>query len=200
MKMLVVAAALLLSAGLAASPAEAGNYNVHYADLAKTVVVDAFITTTDTLTEGTQGDFGYLITSISGTRNGVEISGLLPTDAFGQFELDNRLYPDLPALGSSFVNNDGIGFGLVGSGEIYNLFGAYTFIPGNTTSTPTYYEFGLTGSGAPIFGPQVNATLTTAEAAVPEPATWSLMIFGFGMASFLMRRRTAKFVLPAPAF
>lgn len=41
------------------------------------------------------------------------------------------------------------------------------------------------GSGAPGFG----ASVLVADAPVPEPATWALMIMGFGSAGAMLRRR-----------
>lgn len=66
----------------------------------------------------------------------------------------------------------------------------------------------FTGStSAPVFVPGVyqlggavsgDATLTISEgisaAPIPEPATWAVMILGFGMAGHALRRRTVTFV------
>jgi hypothetical protein len=57
------------------------------------------------------------------------------------------------------------------------------------------------GAGADFNALADNVTLTTdagstgydfqAAAAVPEPATWAMMIMGFGLVGAAMRRRTA---------
>lgn len=41
-------------------------------------------------------------------------------------------------------------------------------------------------------GNPVSGTLTATVTAVPEPATWALMLIGFGAAGYAMRRRTVK--------
>lgn len=46
----------------------------------------------------------------------------------------------------------------------------------------------------PVYGASVNATfkllaLDTGAGAVPEPATWGMMIMGFGLAGATLRRR-----------
>ncbi len=76
-----------------------------------------------------------------------------------------------------------------GSGEQFDVCG-----PGNTVAIgagcvtgsllPTYvYSFAVTGADAALF----DASLF----AVPEPATWGLMIAGFGLTGSAMRRRRA---------
>ncbi len=39
----------------------------------------------------------------------------------------------------------------------------------------------------------------TLDSAVPEPSTWAMMIFGFGMIGFVMRRRPVRAAIPALA-
>lgn len=72
-----------------------------------------------------------------------------------------------------YGNNDG------GSGGDFNLFG-------NTGDAPfgTWY-FTLTTAG----GDSMRVTSMTPAGGVPEPASWAMMIGGFGMVGAAMRRR-----------
>ena len=51
-----------------------------------------------------------------------------------------------------------------------------------TNATVRYQSTGLTGSGSAIGRP-------TTPPVVPEPATWALMLFGFGAVGYTLRRR-----------
>ncbi|WP_255602578.1 FxDxF family PEP-CTERM protein [Polymorphobacter megasporae] len=62
---------------------------------------------------------------------------------------------------------------------------SYTFAPGQSYTI----AYSGTTSGAPAsVGSSVTFALATA--AVPEPASWALMLAGFGMVGFAARRRT----------
>jgi hypothetical protein len=67
-----------------------------------------------------------------------------------------------------------------GSGGDFNLFGN-----GGGAPTGTYY-FQLTTAGGQNL---LVTSMTAATAAVPEPASWALMIGGFGLIGAAMRRR-----------
>ncbi|MEG3439278.1 PEP-CTERM sorting domain-containing protein [Pannus brasiliensis CCIBt3594] len=141
------------------------------------------ILTTDPL--GTNPDFNgtptpntYLITGITGTRNGVPIDGIVPVisadgdrwrAAGGSF--DNLIYPNFP-----FVNLGGFAYSI--GQEVYNLF----YISeetgqalGSSLPLPSYSSFTLRADNtfSPNFslpnelGTFVNFSLTQ----VPEPAT-----------------------------
>jgi hypothetical protein len=56
----------------------------------------------------------------------------------------------------------------------------------STGATNTLLISGLTGGNGSYAG-----TLEFAAAAVPEPATWGMMVLGFGAVGFAMRRRQA---------
>lgn len=52
--------------------------------------------------------------------------------------------------------------------------------------------FGTRSDRFPAFGGENFGTLTISLAPVPEPASWTMMIAGFGMIGATLRRRTAK--------
>lgn len=88
---------------------------------------------------------------------------------------DNRLFPDRP-----FISYDGIGFSTAtSSNDLYN---------GGVDTDPRYYELSGT-TNRPI---NRSITFTIREgitpAAVPEPATWTMMIGGMGLVGGAMRR------------
>ena len=58
------------------------------------------------------------------------------------------------------------------------------FVSDYATGTPYFVEQSPAGGGG-----WVAATITAG--AVPEPATWALLITGFGLTGYAMRRRTA---------
>jgi hypothetical protein len=53
------------------------------------------------------------------------------------------------------------------------------------------YALRLGGSGASNINASYSGTLNFSPAAVPEPATWAMMILGMGAVGFAMRRRRA---------
>ena len=121
---------------------------------------------TDDMTIDSRGFTAQMITGISGTFNGSEITGL--ASPFGA----NNLYY---VTGPSFVDGSGLGF-VTAAGTNVNLFfqdsaGSYRI---NTTS--------------PFTSSFVQATSSGAVAAVPEPATWAMMLLGFGAIGFQARR------------
>lgn len=72
------------------------------------------------------------------------------------------------------------------SGDSFSVMVPLSLLP-STGFSPLYYGFNLwprVGTSIPDFAPE-NATL----AAVPEPATWALMIAGFALIGTTLRRR-----------
>ncbi|MEW5685191.1 MAG: PEPxxWA-CTERM sorting domain-containing protein [Pseudomonadota bacterium] len=65
----------------------------------------------------------------------------------------------------------------------------FTFTPTSSTAVLGFIAHGPVG--VPPFALLDNVSLRSATAAVPEPATWALMITGFGLAGGVMRRRRA---------
>jgi hypothetical protein len=94
------------------------------------------------------------------------------------------VYISIGPLGVPLGSGDRIGFDISGStGDAY------------FNSGSQFYSLSLATGGATLIGSLGSGALVglTAFAAVPEPATWALMIGGFGLAGLALRsrRRTA---------
>ena len=125
------------------------------------------VITTDGITFSNAGYTAQTITGISGLFNGSSITGL--ASPFGA----NNLYY---LTGPSFVDGSGLGF-MTAAGTNVNLF---------FQSSASSYRINTTG---PFTSSFVSATSAGVVAAVPEPATWAMMLIGFGAIGFAMRRR-----------
>ncbi len=130
--------------------------------------------TTDDVTFSSRGFTAQRIIAIVGTFNGSTITGL--ATPFGA----NNLYY---VTGPTFVDGSGLGF-RTAAGTNVNLF---------FQGSGGRYRVNTTG---PFTSSFVNAT-SSAAAAVPEPATWGLMILGFGVVGASLRRRRAPAVRSA---
>jgi hypothetical protein len=105
------------------------------------------------------------------------------------------------------------GLGSVGPDSIYvfaDPVGAFNFLfsDGLSAGTDSYFmfidtdahayaktaSFDLTGAGQTGIS---DSFLTFAPAAVPEPATWAMMLMGFGAIGFAMRRSQRKALVTA---
>jgi hypothetical protein len=124
---------------------------------------------TFTTVDSPDGNGGYLITGITGTRNGIPITGL---QAPGTSIPGNEPYlvDDLVFLGPGpQLTSGGFGFSTA-DGNYSNPFYA-DFLP-----TPGYLEFfstpPFTGSTSAELPVQFSAT----PVSVPEPATWGLVL------------------------
>jgi hypothetical protein len=87
-------------------------------------------------------------------------------------------------------------------GFISGLFGSCGLIAGGCgavdwANTPTVFNFGSGGSFSLVLGDatfrtpgtaNISGTFTYISPSVPEPATWAMMLLGFGAVGFAMRR------------
>lgn len=114
---------------------------------------------------------GYLVTAITGTRNGNPITGLLGLGAL--YGNDNHIYPGGPYL-------DWGDLGFSSAGVNYNIF------QGNFDGHPGYFE--ANSHESCCYTHPIQFTLSAAG--VPEPATWALMLGGvFGLGGLARRAR-----------
>ncbi len=111
------------------------------------------------------GQTAFQILSISGTVNGLAI--VAPTGNYGNYF----------TTGPSFLDGTGTTFTVTGGGRVdfFNqssngLYRVNTFSPGSSNF--------------------VNAS-SSLVAAVPEPASWAMLLLGFAAIGFAMRRRPA---------
>jgi len=107
------------------------------------------------------------ITGITGTFNGSAITGLAP----GFSGANNLFY----LTGPFFVDGNGLGF-TTAAGISANLF----------ITNDTSYRVNTQGAG--LLTGLVTASASQVVPSVPEPATWAMMLLGFGAIGFSVRR------------
>jgi PEP-CTERM motif len=94
-------------------------------------------------------------------------------------------------VGSTVVGagaNDIRGTGSFGSAWLDPVFGKFTTVVG-----PGTYTFSITGDGGGGLPAGLGIRLDTGNLnTVPEPATWAMMLAGFGVVGFSMRRRQVR--------
>jgi PEP-CTERM motif-containing protein len=168
-KLFALAAALLFAVG--GSRANASTYDVHF--------VGSFF---DVLLQ-LQVDNLNNVTGISGTVSGAfagspdAVTGLVPLNSNGNWIYDNQFFAAAP-----YVSNGGI---LFDTGSFaYNLY----------SIGPSYYLSTFNPDNS-FFIPGDFGTLQVA--AVPEPATWAMMIVGFAGIGYLAYRRRQGVALAA---
>ncbi len=110
----------------------------------------------------------YLVTSISGLLNGHAISGL----PVGTFAGNNNLL--YPTVGGPYLDFGDLGF--TADGVDYNAF------QGNSYGPIGYFLAASNIAG--VFTSPISFTLRDA---VPEPATWGMMLVGLGAAGAAVR-------------
>jgi len=176
----LAASALLATAAIA--PAQAGNFVFHYdqdtavSDAGSVASADLLITTSDTANSA--GLFDIL--GVTGTVDGNVIDTFYPNpDSPNATHFDHYIFDDQFGPGAT-ISENGL---LIGSGSmLYNI--GYL---GPNDSYPDYYILS-SAIGAP--GNTVLASFGNASlGAVPEPASWAMMVAGFGLAGAAMRRR-----------
>ena len=144
---------------------------------------------------------GYFITGISGNVDGDPITGLLTLEGpatcpcfpegfaalGGVLSISNTLYFGTnPFSPGQFLDHGGIGF--QSATRYYNLYGiggsAYELLSFATSSS---LDFENDGDAA-----FTDFSVSDGVAAVPEPATWALLIVGFGAVGGALRGRRGR--------
>lgn len=166
---LLGAAAIAL---LASAPATAAQYLFNFTGsgfFGGTLNGTGTVSTNDvSFVNALNGYTAQSITGISGTFNGSPITGLAP----GLFGANNLFY----LTGPFFVDGNGLGF-TTASGVSANLF----------VTNDTSYRVNTQGAG--LLTGLVTASASPVASAVPEPATWAMMLLGFAGIGVSFRRR-----------
>ena len=146
-KLAVATSSLALLTTTAIAPATAANFKFSYSGSNINGDVDAsgVLTTDDYNAENDS----YLITGITGTRNGVEIDSLLPPGSSSFEDSNNNL------LFSNSPQVDFCGFSYTAGGSTYNLF---------SIAGSVYGEKSADGAIFPV-------TFSATPTAVPEPSS-----------------------------
>jgi hypothetical protein len=141
-----------------------------------------------TLTATTTDDITYFVSAVSGTANGQTIAGISAYDG-----PDQKVFPVSPTQVTTF----GFSFSVGDGTQSYNLYeDDGLFDP----SSPFFCgaEYCLLGPGDTVTGGAGDPvaaldSFTVSIASVPEPATWAMMLVGFGGLGAAMRAsRRAK--------
>ena len=170
---MALAAALLFSTGIVA-PAQA----------AETIAVP--FTTPSVGTTGLYSGIVRVTVSGTGFSRGSDINDAFyfsPSGAIepsGYYQLGFGTAPLQP-----FTPGNAAFTKVVGGRPAFNVSGVYTFLLNTGATTPTNLFFGVTDGQ---YGDNGGA-FSINVAGVPEPATWGLMILGFGAVGGAMRRR-----------
>ena len=179
---IAVSTVALAAALIAAAPASAATFLFTYSGtntIGGAFTATGTLTTTDTTTT-VSGRQAFTITGITGTRNGAAITGLSPAGTdFGGVAIDNLVFATGP-----FLTGNGFGFSVANTTNLFNPY-----------YVGDYEEYVRTAGNADVQNtPGVTFTLTRVTSAVPETATWGMMIAGFGMmgAALRTRRRSTK--------
>jgi hypothetical protein len=135
------------------------------------IVAGGTFTTVDT----PDANGGYLITAITGTRNGETIIGLQPTGTpipgNEPFDVDNLIF----AGSGPQLTKNGFGFAL-SDGSFSNPFYA-DFLP-----TPAYLEF----FSDPPSSTEIEVQFSAAPVSVPEPAGFALACAGLALIAMVL--------------
>lgn len=176
------------------APAQAGKFVFHYtadpnadfADPGSPSSATIFLTTSNTLNSAG----GYDVLSATGSIDGTAITGISPN-------LDPpNIYGDGVYLFDNVLFTSGIAFS--GGGiAVKTTLGEYNFGLMTDADDPNDHYFALFADGSTHISTHTGLpvpNLLTSEgtgslSAAPEPASWAMMLVGFGLAGTAMRRR-----------
>lgn len=182
---IIIAAAA--AATMFSAPASADDFAFTYGrtDSDGTIVAASGIFTTSTTLTTVNGRSAYTILSTLGQRNGIAFSMLAPDFPTTAGGADNYLF----ATGVPFTDL-GVSFQLA-DGNFVNLFdsgtdGIFEFAASDIAGT-----LDVTGGAVTFVLTPIISEIPPAAGAAPEPATWTMMIVGFGAAGIALRRRRA---------
>lgn len=179
-KTLLLAAAFAASLGMV-TPADAAVFNWSYnVTNGAPLFAGGSFTTSDVLNSAGL----YDILSITGSVSGDVITGLVTNPNQPNVTANSLFYYDNNYTGGNpFLTNAGVLFSTVSnSAYVWNLF----------SNAPDSYSlwFGDPNTGSYLGSSDGTMTLTRA---VPEPSSWALMLFGFGIVGYVMRKRNIAY-------
>jgi hypothetical protein len=120
----------------------------------------------------------FQVTAVIGTRNGVAMTLLAPNS----YPYDVTNNNGLREVGPYLLDSAGISFS---AGEYFNL---YRNIDGSFSECHGTCDYLQKAYYVP---PRVTLSFGSEGGAVPEPASWALMLMGFGGLGAALRRRRA---------
>ncbi len=177
MKHLRIAAAVLALTGITA-PASAAQYVLNYAGTKTSGGVGTLFATLNIATSDiANGIGGFDVYSVDGIVDGEDVIGIVPnpntpgTIETPVFIFNNILFDANPVF-------DIYGLAFTTATGTWNLWG----------EDPDVYTLLKSTPGAGYSGARIGALTVTA---VPEPASWALLVAGFGLVGAAARRRAA---------
>jgi hypothetical protein len=124
-----------------------------------------------TVSSVANGDGSHTVTGVTGTQTvGLITSAITGLSSYAA--ADQELFTLLP-----YVDLAGISFSTMGLGD-FNIFSN----GGNFELSSTIDSVGYPGNGSPV-----TFEVTDVAPGVPEPATWAMMLMGFGLIGATLR-------------
>lgn len=171
-----LAAGVCAAAALTAGSAQAATWLVTYTSTGGSPFsANLTVDTLDTL----DAAGGYDVTGVSGNVDGDTVTGLIanPGQPWSSYSTDGLfIFDNVFFLTTPTFSHPGLFFSGA-SGAEYNLF----------SDSATVFELYKAQPGVGYIANSVGGITT--QAAIPEPATWTMMILGFGLVGTLLRQR-----------